>query len=119
MNVNQARSLMGFNWQKNAYDERMSKMILQKFSLSEALSNLLAARQIPLDEIENFLDPKIKTALPNPFDLLDMEKAVRHVIEAIKDNKKITIFADYDVDGATSSSLLKRFFSQIDVEVGI
>lgn len=112
-------SILGFNWQQKNFDERHATAIYQRFGLSEVLSNLLSAREISLDEIENFLDPKIKTALPNPFDLGDMEKAVSHVIDAIRKNKKITIFADYDVDGATSSALLKRFFRDIGVDAGI
>jgi single-stranded-DNA-specific exonuclease len=112
-------SILGLNWQQKFFDERLATSIYQRFELSETLSNLLASREISVDEIENFLEPKIKTALPNPFELGDMEKAVSHVLEAVKQNKKITIFADYDVDGATSAALLKRFFSEIGVEVGI
>jgi single-stranded-DNA-specific exonuclease len=48
-----------------------------------------------------------------------MAKAVDHVIDAIKRNKKITIFADYDVDGATSAAVLKRFFRAIEFEAEI
>ena len=91
------RSVLGFNWQQKTFDERHATTIRQRFDLSEALSNLLASRQIALDEIENFLEPKIKTSLPDPFELGDMEKAVDHVIAAIRLKKKITIFADYDV----------------------
>ncbi len=112
-------SILGLNWQQKTFDERHATSIYQRFGLSEVLSNLLSAREISLDEIENFLEPKIKTALPNPFELGDMDKAVAHVIEAIHQKKKITIFADYDVDGATSAATLKRFFREVGIEVGI
>jgi len=112
-------SILGLNWHQKSFDERLSVAIQQRFQTSEVLSNLLSAREISLDEIENFLDPKIKTALPNPFELSDMDKAVDHVIAAIKENKKITIFADYDVDGATSAATLKRFFREAGIDVGI
>lgn len=112
-------SILGLNWHQKTFDERLSVAIHQRFQTSEVLSNLLSAREISLDEIENFLDPKIKTALPNPFELSDMDKAVDHVIAAIKENKKITIFADYDVDGATSAATLKRFFREAGIDVGI
>ncbi len=112
-------SILGLNWQQKTFDERHATSIYQRFGLSEVLSNLLSAREISLDEIENFLEPKIKTALPNPFELGDMDKAVAHVIEAIRLKKKITIFADYDVDGATSAATLKRFFREVGIEVGI
>jgi single-stranded-DNA-specific exonuclease len=115
----QKTSILGLNWQQKNFDERHARTIYQRFQLSEVLSNLLSSREISLDEIENFLEPKIKTALPNPFELGDMEKAVAHVIEAVKKNKKITIFADYDVDGATSAATLKRFFREVGIDVGI
>lgn len=119
MNHNLGTSILNLNWQQKTFDESLAVAIRQKMELSDALSKILAAKEIELDEIENFLDPKIKTNLPNPFELLDMQEAVAHVVEAIKLNKKITIFADYDVDGATSSALLKRFFREVGVDVGI
>ncbi len=112
-------SILGRNWHQKTFDERHSLAILQRFEISEVLSNLLSAREISLGEIENFLEPKIKTSLPDPFELNDMDKAVAHVIEAIHARKKITIFADYDVDGATSSALLKRFFREAGVNADI
>lgn len=112
-------SILGFSWQQKDFDERLAMAIRQRFELSEVVSNLLAAREISLDEIENFLEPKIKTSLPDPFELSGMDVAVDHVIAAILQNKKITIFADYDVDGATSAATLKRFFREVGVDVGI
>jgi len=112
-------SVLGFNWLEKSYDERLALAIQQKFDLNDILARLLASRDLNLDQIEDFLNPTIKSILPNPFDLLDMNLAVGHVINAVKNNKKITIFADYDVDGATSSALLKRFFAQIGAKVDI
>lgn len=112
-------SISGFTWKQKPYDERLAKAICQKLDLPDSISTILAAKDIKLEEVEEFLNPKIKTSLPNPFDLLDMDKAVNHVVEAVKANKKITIFADYDVDGATSSALLKRFFRDIGIDVNI
>ncbi len=113
------KSILGFHWQQQEFDERYAETIRQRFQLSESLSKIIAAKNIPLDEIEEFLDPKIKTSLPDPFELSGMERAVTHAIDAVLSGKKITIFADYDVDGATSAALLKRFFAAIGVDVGI
>lgn len=112
-------SILGLNWCEKPYDERLAMAIQQKFELNYVLARLISAHEIPLEEVDNFLNPSIKTALPNPFDLLDMEEAVGHVIDAVRQNKKITIFADYDVDGATSSAILKRFFASINVDAEI
>lgn len=112
-------SISGFTWKQKTYDQRLAQAICQRFDLPDSIATILAAKEILLEEVEDFLNPKIKTSLPNPFDLLDMDHAVTHVVEAIQNNQKITIFADYDVDGATSSALLKRFFRLIGVDVNI
>ena len=119
MNYAQKTSILDFNWQQKKFDERHAATIHQRFEISEVVSNLLSERGVELDDIENFLEPKIKTSLPNPFDLKNMDKAVEHVIAAIHEGKKITIFADYDVDGATSSATLKRFFRSVGVDADI
>lgn len=112
-------SVLERNWQQKNFDERLAKTIMQRFELSEILSNLIAMRGVILEDVENFLLPKIKTSLPDPFALNDMAKAVDFVIDCILKNKKITIFADYDVDGATSSALLKRFFDDLQFKAEI
>ena len=112
-------SVLGSKWHQKPFDERLSKVMTQRHDITETLANLLASRDVSLDEVEHFLDPKIKNALPNPFDLSGMQEAVDHVIDAVKKNKKITLFADYDVDGATSSATLKRFFREVGIEVDI
>lgn len=113
------RSVLGINWKKKECEARMVKAICQKYGISQVLARALAVRKVLFDEVESFLDPKIKTSLPDPFGLSGVEEAVNHVVEAISNNKKITIFADYDVDGATSAAILKRFFRNIGVEVAI
>ena len=115
----QKTSILQKNWQAKICDERTVLAIMQKYSISEVLAKLLNIRKVPLNEIADFLDPKIKNILPNPFELGDMKIAVEHVLNAINSNKKITIFGDYDVDGATSSAILKRYFRALGIEVGI
>lgn len=112
-------SILGYNYRQKEFDERLAKTIYQRYELPEIVSNLLASRDISLDKVESFLDPKIKTSLPDPFLLSDMDKGVNFIVSAIKNNKKITIFADYDVDGATSAAILKRFLQDLGVKVDI
>src|SRR5204863_521032 len=49
--------------------------------------------------------------LPDPLQLRDMQAAVVRLVRAVRDGETIGIFGDYDVDGATSAALLKRFFA--------
>jgi len=113
------KSVLNKQWNLKKFDERLSRSIKQIHDISESLSNLLSIRGIKPDQVSEFFNPKIKNILPDPFLLQDMNKAVDHVINAIENNKKITIFADYDVDGATSASILKRFFNNIGYELDI
>lgn len=63
--------------------------------------------------VDNFFNPKIKNQFPNISDFKDLEKAINFLSDAVKKKKKIMIFADYDVDGATSSAVLKLFLDYI------
>ncbi|MES2677337.1 MAG: single-stranded-DNA-specific exonuclease RecJ [Pseudomonadota bacterium] len=117
------QSILKKTYQKSPSDERLAMTIHQQFGVALSVARVLAAknsnREFNFEEVENFLNPTIKASLPDPFGLLDMEIAVQKIIAVIKSGKKITVFGDYDVDGATSSALLKRFFASIGVEIGI
>ena len=117
--MNIGKSISNYKWVENKSDPRKSEFIRQKYNLSPSVSKILSGKNIEIDEIPHFLEPTIKYNLPNPFDLLDMGAACEKLISSIKEKKKITVFGDYDVDGATSSALLKRFFGMIGVEIDI
>lgn len=68
---------------------------------------LLKIRNVE-EHIDQFLDPKLADFWKDPFLLNDMEKAVDRIIAAIKNQEKIMIFGDYDVDGVTSSYILYK-----------
>ena len=119
MTRNIGKSASNYKWLELLFDERKSEFIRQKYSLSPVISKILATKDLEIEEIPHFLNPTIKYCLPNPFDLLDMDVACDKIISSIKEGKKITVFGDYDVDGATSSALLKRFFSAIGVNITI
>lgn len=58
---------------------------------------------------EGFLSLK---DLPQPSTFKDMDKATTRIVEAIKNKEKITIIGDYDVDGVTSTTLMKLFLKR-------
>jgi single-stranded-DNA-specific exonuclease len=106
-------------WQAREFDESYISRICQSFGVSDMLSRILAHNIKDINQIPNFLSPKIKNILPDPFHLLDMQKAVERTILAIHNKDRICIFADYDVDGATSAALLKNVFRDLNTEVEI
>jgi single-stranded-DNA-specific exonuclease len=117
--MNSIKSKSNVIWQQKPFSARNSLLIQQQFKLPEAVANILSSKEILIDEIENFLHPTLKQTLPNPLLLLDMQQAVDLTIKKIRQKEKIIIFGDYDVDGATSCALLKRFFEAVGVIVEI
>ena len=81
--------------------------------LDEITSKLLSIRKIKKEDVKSFLNPSIKNFLPNPNSLLDMKKATLRTIKSINLKEKIGIFGDYDVDGATSTALLGKYFTEL------
>ncbi len=91
----------------------------QRFALPEIIGRLMAARGIDLDGVDDFLHPALRRQLPDPRRLKDMDAAAARLAEAVQAGETIGVFGDYDVDGATSSALLKRFFAAVGAAVEI
>lgn len=103
-----AHSVTGKVW-RDRLDARATSRALamvQRYQLPEMLARVLAGRGVELDAVEGFLDPTIRSLMPDPFTLTDMEAATTRIADAVTKRERIAIFGDYDVDGATSSALL-------------
>ncbi|WP_265022611.1 single-stranded-DNA-specific exonuclease RecJ [Wolbachia endosymbiont (group B) of Ischnura elegans] len=107
------RSITNALWKLQEADQREIFTLIQRFELPEILARILVARGVNIENAHDFLHPLIRSLLPDPFHLLDMDKAVSHIIKAINNNENIAIFGDYDVDGATSSALINRYLRAI------
>ena len=81
------------------------------------VAKLLSIRKKNIHDVKLFLNPKIKNLLPNPMHLKDMNKAVDRTYQCIKKNEMIGIFGDYDVDGASSTAILTRYFQSIKQKI--
>jgi single-stranded-DNA-specific exonuclease len=108
-------SISGKNWILRKYNHNEISYLKDNFSLDEITSKLLSIRNIKREDINSFLNPSIKNFLPNPNNLIDMEKSTKRTIAAINKQEKIGIFGDYDVDGATSTALLGQYFSSLNI----
>ena len=105
-------------WVYNNVDENEVTKIKEKYQISELLATILVGRNIVEDsKIKVFLEPTRKDFY-DPFLLPDMEKAVERLIKAIDNNEKLMIYGDYDVDGITSISVLKKFLEDRGLKVG-
>ena len=103
-------------WKVREADEIRAKEISEKFDISMLTSNIIANKNLSDEEIEVYLNP-VRSNLHDPFQLPDMRLAVDRIIKAINENEKIIIYGDYDADGITSTTVLKRFFSDRGIEV--
>jgi len=110
-------SVSGKKWIYKTYSDSDIKTISEKHSLSQILSKLISIRKKNIDDINLYLNPTIKNHIPNPFQLKDMRAAVNRTYESIINGDLIGIFGDYDVDGATSTALLSRYFLSINQKI--
>ncbi|MCO5734082.1 single-stranded-DNA-specific exonuclease RecJ [Rhizobium sp. SSA_523] len=93
--------------------------IAQVHGIPELIARVLSGRGVMLDEAPAFLDPTIRSLMPDPLTLTDCDKAAARIALAIQRQEKIAIFGDYDVDGASSSALLWRFLAHFGIEAEI
>lgn len=112
-------SLSQKRWLLRAYEESHVMTLTQKFGMSSTLARLLAMRGHTLESIPLFLEPSLKLHLPDPLVLKDMERATARLLQAIQAGEKILVWGDYDVDGATSSALLCRFFKALNISIAL
>jgi len=113
------QSLTGRRWAARLGDERAALAIAQRHGLPDAVARLLAAREVDLEGVPDFLDPTLRKFLPDPLHLKDMDAAVARLVRAVRAGERIVVFGDYDVDGATSSALLLRFFRAVGGNIGV
>tara|TARA_B100001123_G_scaffold44562_2_gene45645 strand:- start:4573 stop:6321 length:1749 start_codon:yes stop_codon:yes gene_type:complete len=110
-------SVTGKKWLFKKYDDLDLKKYTDDLSLPEIVAKLIAIRKKNINNIDLYLNPKIKNLLPNPFLLKDMKKAADRTYSALVNNQHIAIFGDYDVDGATSTAVLTRYFQMLNKKV--
>ncbi len=113
------RSLTGKRWEERLDEARLGLALSQQLGLPEIIGRVLAARGVGVEEAEGFLNPTLRDYLPDPSAFADMDKAAERLAKAIGAGEKIAVFGDYDVDGATSSALLWRFFAELGVDLEI
>lgn len=88
----------------------------QVHGIPELVARVLAGRGVGVDDALAFLDPTIRSLMPDPHSLTDCEKAATRIATAIKAQEKVAIFGDYDVDGASSSALMYRFLHHFGLD---
>ncbi|MDJ0921255.1 MAG: single-stranded-DNA-specific exonuclease RecJ [Henriciella sp.] len=106
-------------WTLRESDEALVRALTPEVGGSDLLARLLAPRGVRASDAQDYLKPTLRNAFPNPSSFADMEKAAALVLDAIVEGKAVTVFADYDVDGGTSSAILTRYFRAWGRELGL
>ena len=103
---------MNKKWEVNKYNENEVNELLKECNISRLLAILLCSRGIVAKEqVDLYLSPTRKDFY-DPFLMPDMQKAVDRIINAIENKEKVIIYGDYDVDGITSTTVLKQFLAE-------
>jgi single-stranded-DNA-specific exonuclease len=106
------RSASGRTWRERLDPAgiRQALAISQGHNVPDLVARVLAGRGVTSADLPAFFDPTLRSLLPDPARLTDMEKAAERIARAIETGEKVAIFGDYDVDGASSAAILSRFF---------
>ncbi len=107
------KSLGGNLWKISEADERAAEQMVQRYNIPYITARVMVLRGVGVDDAPLYLEPKINALMPNPFVLKDMQKAAERIALAVRKKQKIAIIGDYDVDGATSSSVLRLFLEAV------
>ncbi len=115
--LNVSSSLTGRKWVGPALEvQRNADLIRQTSRFSHPLCQVLSRRGVQAHEAQSFLEPKLKELLPDPRHLKDMEKAAKRFVAAAQKKERIAVFADYDVDGATSGAQIILWLREFGLE---
>ncbi|RUX24469.1 single-stranded-DNA-specific exonuclease RecJ [Mesorhizobium sp. M7A.F.Ca.US.011.01.1.1] len=111
------QSVSGVSWEHRLTERQdmIALAIAQGHGVPDIVARVLAGRGVTAEQTERFLDPTIRDLLPDPASLTDMDRAAARIAAAVMAREKVAIFGDYDVDGAASSALLKRFLTHFSV----
>lgn len=112
-------SLSGRPWRARAADPELARRHQLAHGLSEPLARALASREIGEAEAADFLAPTLKALFPDPSSFADMDRAATLLVDALEAGRRVVVFADYDVDGASSAALIVRWFRAMGREPAI
>ncbi len=105
------RSILGqpWRWRGEAAED-------SDFRPDDLIDQLLLARGVARNELERHRTPTLRGFMPDPAIFRDMEKAAARIADAVEASEAVTVFGDYDVDGATSAALLVRLLRQLGLD---
>ena len=113
LNITHSVTGQSWKWRSGDVDARDPG-----FQPDDLVTQLLLARGVPRDDIERHRDPTIRGFMPDPSIFRDMDCAAERLADAVEEGEAVTIYGDYDVDGATSAALLIRLLRDLGLDAG-
>ena len=113
LDINHSILAQAWHWRGSGIDGRDPD-----FQPDDLVSQLLMARGVARDDIERQRNPTIRNFMPDPSIFQDMENAALRLAQAVEAGEQITVYGDYDVDGATSAALLIRLLRMLGLNAG-
>ncbi|EJN06512.1 single-stranded-DNA-specific exonuclease RecJ [Phyllobacterium sp. YR531] len=111
------QSATGLKWvdRLGQREANIALAMAQNHGFPDIVTRVLAGRGVGLDEAAAFMEPTLKSLMPDPASLTDMVSAATRIAKAIITRENVAIFGDYDVDGACSSAILSRFLTHYGI----
>lgn len=111
------QSATGLKWvdRLGQREANIALAMAQNHGFPDIVTRVLAGRGVGLDDAAAFMEPTLKSLMPDPTSLTDMTSAAARIAEAIVSRETVAIFGDYDVDGACSSAILSRFLTHYGI----
>lgn len=104
-------------WEFYNSDEKLVDEICEKYNLNKVIGKIIVNRHVVNDEdVRIFITPT-RDDFHDPFLFKGMNVAVERIIKAINNKEKILIYGDYDVDGITSTTVLKKYLMDRGISV--
>ena len=117
--IEENKSIKGNYWAYQKPSINFVEKIKSSFNLSNIIASIVANRNIDDKNLDYFLNPTLKNNLPDPSTLKNMDSSIKILLEKIFRNNTLGILGDYDVDGATSTAILFKYFEFIGVNAEI
>ena len=108
--IEENKSIKGNYWAYQKPSINFVKKIKLSFKLSNIIASIVANRNIDDKNLDYFLNPTLKNNLPDPSTLKNMDISIKILLEKIFRSNTLGILGEYDVDGATTTAILFKYF---------
>jgi len=113
--LNVEKSLNNKKWVFKTADDSKVTQLCQSKEIPEFIARMLVQRGVDVNDIDGYLNPTLRNNFPDPFLMKGMKEFADDIAQCVIDKKPIGIFADFDVDGATSAAIMTRFLKHFDI----